>query len=186
MAGIGRSRPRMIPDPGGQTAQEAVSIYQDRYGEMPVPATAYATASTALKSLEVVPSYVTSSANASVVNRANMRQGMVSTGGRQGYFTPTPQVYDSPDSSKFQPYLMGPQVNYVLNNKWYIAYPAATVMNGGKHNLAWSERVPQLPTRYSGGPGPATMRQAPRFKAVQVVPRYSTMPPTYPTASVNT
>lgn len=187
MAGLGRSRPRQfIPAPGGENAQEAVSIYHGTYGELPMPATAYVQSSTPLRSLDDTPSVLEDRYNASVVDRGNDKQGMISVGGRQNYQTTTPQVYDAPDSSKFQDWLMGPHVNYSLNNKWYIVYPAATVMNGGKHNLAWSERVPQLPTRITGGPGAASMRQAPRFKAVQVVPRYSTMPKTFDTTPTQT
>ena len=150
---------------------------------MPMPATAYATSSTALQSLDTPPSIKTTMANASIVQRANMRQGMIATGGRQSYEERLPDPGQMVRVSAFQDWLMGPQVNYYQNTRWYIAYPAATVMTGGMHNLALSERVPQLPTRTSGGPGPGTMRQAPRFKAVQTTPRYSTMPPTYPTSS---
>lgn len=187
MAGIGKSgvRYKTIPSPGGMNAQEAVSVYDTYYGHLPIPATAYAMSDTPLRSVDVQPSVRTVASNASVVMRANRRDGMLATGGRQMYEETTPQVLKPVDSSKFQDWLMGPQVNYSQNDKWYIAYPAATVMNGGQHNLGLSERVPQLPTRTSGGPGPGSMRQAPRFKAVQVVPRYSTMPPTYPTASIN-
>jgi len=180
-----RNRFKSIPEPQGMNAEQASSVYQDFYGELPVPATAYATTVTALQSIDTPPSILTTAGNASVVQRANMRQGMIATGGRQSYQEPTPQIYDPVDSSKFQDWLIGPQVNYYQNNCWYIAYPAASVMLGGMHNLAYSERVPQLPTRTSGGPGPASMRQAPRFKAVQTVPRYSTMPPMYPTSSTN-
>jgi hypothetical protein len=173
-----------IPEAGGENAQQASSVYHDFYGELPVPATAYATNVTALHSIDTPPSVVTTAANASVVQRANMRQGIINTGGRQAY-AKQPIYYDTVNSSEFQEWLMGPQVVWSQNNKWYIAYPAATVMFGGQHNLALSERVPQLPTRISGGPGMSTMRQAPRFKAVQTVPRYSTMPPHYPTASTS-
>jgi hypothetical protein len=167
------------------TAEEQATIYAGFYGDMPVPATQYATTVTALASLEVPPSVRTAQSNASIVNRADKRDGLTATGGMQMYQTITPQVMDPPDSSKFQSFLIGPHVNYIQNSKWYIAYPAASVMLGGLHNLALSERVPQLPTRTSGGPGPGTMRQAPRFKAVQTVPRYSTMPQQYPTASTS-
>lgn len=108
---------------------------------------------------------------------------MISVGGRQSRKDPLPQQYKPVTSSAFQQWLMGPQVDYSLNDDWYIAYPAATVMLGGQHNLAWSERVPQLATRTTGGPGPGAMLPSPRFKSVQQVPRYSTMPPMYPTAS---
>jgi len=172
-----------VPQPGGENAQQASSVYHDFYGEMPMPATAYATSTTALQSLDVTPSILTTAANASVVQRANHRQGLIATGGRQSREETLPETGKTVRSSDFQDWLIGPQVQYDINTGWYIAYPAATVMLGGMHNLALSERVPQLPTRTSGGPGAATMRQAPRFKAVQQVPRYSTMPPQYPTST---
>jgi len=177
------SRFQRVPSPGGENAQQASTVYEHFYGELPMPATAFATSATPLQSTDVTPSIRTVASNASVVQRANRRNGMVATGGRQMYDTTTPQVYDPVDSSKFQQWLMGPQVNYILNGCWYIAYPAASVMLGGLRNQALSQRIPQLVTRTSGGPGPATMLQAPRFKAVQTVPRYSTMPPQYPTQS---
>lgn len=179
----GTNKFQRIPSPGSETSAEASTVYSGFYGELPVPATAYGTTVTALQSIDTPPSVRTVAANASVVMRADVRDGIRSTAGLQMYSTTTPQVMDPPDSSKFQSWLIGPHVNYIQNDKWYIAYPAATVMFGGMHNLAYSERVPQLPTRISGGPGPGTMRQAPRFKSVQTVPRYSTMPPHYPTES---
>ena len=176
---------RPIPKLGEENADQGASVYNAAYGSMPIPATAYVLADTPLRSVDVQPSVRTVAANASVVQRGNRRNGIVYTGGRQTYEEPAPQMYQSPYSSKFQDWLMGPQVNYIQNNDWYIAYPAASVMFGGLHNLAWSERVPQLPTRISGGPGPAQMTPAPRFKSVQTVPRYSTMPSMYPTASAS-
>ena len=177
------NRFQRIPEPGGEDAQQASSVYHEFYGELPTPATAYVTASTALRSIDVTPAIITTAANASVVQRANHRDGLIATGGRQSYEEITQRPIPPVESSKFQDWLIGPQVQYDINTGWYIAYPAATVMFGGMHNLALSERVPQLPTRISGGPGPGTMRQAPRFKAVQTVPRYSTMPPHYPTST---
>lgn len=177
------SRFQRVPTPGGENAQQASTVYEHFYGEMPIPATAFVTSATALRSIDTQPSVRTVASNASVVQRANRRDGMVATGGRQMYETTLPPVYEPVDSSKFQDWLMGPHINYILNKCWYIAYPAASVMLGGLRNQALSQRIPQLPTRTSGGPGPATMRQAPRFKATQTVPRYSTMPPKYNTAS---
>lgn len=85
-------------------------------------------------------------------------------------------------SSEFQKWLIGPQVNWILNRCLYRAgYPAATISFGTMRNLALSERTPQIPTRISGGPGPAQMTPAPKFRSVQQVPRYSTMPSMYPT-----
>lgn len=175
---LGRLRPNVTAD----NPEEAVGVYEGFYGQMPVPATAYANSVSRLQSLDVQPSVKTVASNASIVDRHNRRDGMISTGGRNSRKEPTPQMNKPVFSSEFQSYLIGPQVNYSLNDKWYIAYPAATVMLGGMHNMAWSEKTPQLPTRTSGGPGPAAMMAAPRFKSVQTVPRYSTMPTMYNTA----
>jgi len=176
------NRFQSIPSVQGEDAQQASSVYHDFYGELPIPATAYATSSTALRSVDP-PAIVTVQAGASIVSRANRRDGLIATGGRQSREEVLPETGKTVRSSDFQDWLIGPQVQYDINKGWYIAYPAATVMLGGMHNLALSERVPQLPTRISGGPGPGTMRQAPRFKAVQQVPRYSTMPPHYSTTT---
>jgi len=170
-----------IPSPGGETAQEASSVYQDRYGQLPIPATAYATSAAALRSTND-PSVLAPQWDSSVVQRANKRDGMIATGGRQYREVITPQVMDPPDSSKFQTCLIGPQVDYILNRFLYrCGFPAA--LAPGRDAIDLSTKVDQIPTRTTGGPTPASMRPAPRFKAVQTVPRYSTMPPTYPTAS---
>lgn len=171
------------PEPGSATPEAQSSVYDQSYGNMPIPVTQFAEVQSSLRSLDVQPSVRTTASNASVVDRHDRRNGMISVGGRQSRKDRLPQQYRPVTSSEFQRYLMGPQVDYSLNDDWYIAYPAATVMLGGQHNLALSERVPQLATRTTGGPGPGAMLPSPRFKAVQQVPRYSTMPPTYPTAS---
>jgi hypothetical protein len=108
--------------------------------------------------------------------------GYIPTAGRKTREDETPQYNKPVLSSEFQKWLIGPQVNWVLNRCLYHAgYPAATISFGTMRNLALSERTPQIPTRTTGGPGPAQMRPAPRFKSVQQVPRYSTMPSMYPT-----
>jgi hypothetical protein len=175
---LGRLRPNVTAN----NPEEAVGVYEGFYGDLPMPATAYADSRTPLKSVDVVPSVRTVASNASVVDRHNRMNGIVSTEGRQSRVARRPQWNNPVYSSAFQRHLIGPLVNYQINDKWYIVYPAATVMNGGKHNMAWSEKVPQLPTRATGGPGPAAMQAAPRFKSVQTVPRYSTMPTMYNTA----
>lgn len=168
---------------GAESGQEASTVYSGFYGEMPIPATAYAMSDTQLRSLDIQPSVRTVSSNASVVDRRNRRNGLDYTGGRQSRKDRTPQMLDPVYSSEFQKWLIGPQVNFVINEDWYIAYPAATVMFGGMRNQGLSTKVDQLPTRTTGGPGPGAMLPAPRFKAVQTVPRYSTMPPMYNTES---
>jgi hypothetical protein len=179
---LGRLRPNVT----ATNPEQAVGVYEGFYGELPMPATAYAASVSRLQSLDVVPSVRNVASNASIVDRHNRRNGIVSTGGRQSRVARRPQWNNPVYSSAFQRHLIGPLVNYIINDKWYIAYPAATVMNGGKHNMAWSEKTPQLPTRTTGGPGPAQMAAAPRFKSVQTVPRYSTMPTMYNTAATQT
>jgi len=176
-------RPTHNPQVLGDSAQEASSVYDDFYGQMPVPATQFATSVTALSSLETVPSVRTAMANASVVSRHNRRNGIKNNAGYQIREAETPQIPRNVNSSRFQEWLVGDQVAFSLNDDWYIAYPAASVMLGGLRNLALSTRVAQLPTRTTGGPGPASMRPRPRFSRVQTIPRYSTMPPQYPTQS---
>lgn len=154
-----------------------------QYGEMPIPQTQYATTAMALASLEVQPSVRTVMSNASVVKARFRRNGMISAAGYDRRKEPTPQMMNPVYSSDFQKNLIGPNVNYSLNDDWYIAYPAATISYGTMRNMGWSEKVPQLPTRVTGGPGPGAMRPAPRFRSVQTVPRYSTMPSMYPTSS---
>lgn len=184
MPGLVRNRTQFnrVPAPGGMTGEQASSVYQGFYGEMPMPATQFATSVTALASLDVTPSLPTRASNASVVDRTNDMTGYRATAGVQDYETTTPQMLPPVLSSKFQDLLIGPHVNYIQNlNLFAAGYPAATVMLGGMHNLALSTKVDQLVTRTTGGPGPGSMRQAPRFKSVQTVPRYSTMPSSYPT-----
>lgn len=189
MSGLVRSRlvsDKRIPDPQGLSGEQASKVYvsSTNYAEMPMPATHYATASTELASTDVVPSVIAGVGNASVVDRHDRMNGYHPTAGRQSYPTNVPPMYNSPYSSKFQDWLVGPHINYILNAKLYrCGYPAATVMNGGKRNQALSTRVDQLSTRSTGGPGPAYMRSAPRFGRVQNVPRFSTMPRTYNTQS---
>ena len=172
-----------IPSVGSADPESQSSVYDPFYGSMPMPVTQYAEVKSNLRSLDVQPSVRTTAANASIVDRHDRRNGMISVGGRQSRKDPLPQQNRPVTSSMFQQWLIGPQVDYSMNDDWYIAYPAATISFGTMRNLALSERVPQLPTRTTGGPGPAAMLPSPRFKAVQQVPRYSTMPPTYPTAS---
>jgi hypothetical protein len=148
-----------------------------------MPAPQFKGSQDAIKDTNIEPSVRTTQANASVVSRNNRRHGIHPTAGRQLRNDWTPQYNKPVYSSEWQKWLIGPQVNFTINTGWYIAYPAATVMNGGRRNLGLSTRVDQLPTRTTGGPGPASMLAAPRFQSVQQIPRYSTMPTMYPTQS---
>lgn len=173
-----------IPEPGSANAQEQSSVYEGFYGDMPIPATHFATSTATLKSVEVVPSVRTAMSNASVVRRADRRNGQIEIGGYQSREAPTPQYNKPVYSSEFQEWLIGPQDNYSLYACLYRAgYPAATISYGTNRNLGLSTRVDQVVTRSTGGPGPAAMGPSPWFKSVQTVPRYSTMPNMYPTQS---
>lgn len=182
MPSLVRSNYQRIPSPGGATPEQQSSVYMGVYGEMPMPATAFATSVSKLQSLEVEPSVKTSFANASLVDRRDRLNGYIPTAGRQSSQDQTPQYNKPVYSSEYQEWLIGPQVNFTLNLCLYRAgYPAATISYGTMRNLALSERTPQLPTRTTGGPGPASMTPSPRFRSVQQVPRYSTMPSMYNT-----
>lgn len=120
--------------------------------------------------------------NAPIVNRVERKDGIENHYVYGGESQPVPQRYDSPYSSKFQQTLIR-LWPWSINRKWYIAYPAASVMNGGLRNQGLSERTPQLQTRTVGGPGTAQMLPRPAFRRVQNVPRYSTAPQMYQTTS---
>lgn len=86
------------------------------------------------------------------------------------------------ESTVFQP-IINRLFGWIINTEWYICYPAATVMNGGQHNLGWSERTPQLPTKVTGGATNSRMTQRPQYKGVQNIPRASRLPMVYNTKS---
>lgn len=166
------------------TGEQASSVYQGFYGEMPMPATSFDTSTAALKSVDVVPDVLSDGENSTIVKRANRMNGYVASAGFSDRFNPNPPMYLSPYSSKFQPKTIGFIVDYVLNACLYRAGAPAGVGLPGRAHPYWSFRVDQLVTRSSGGPGPAQMTTPQRrFARVQTIPRYSTMPQSYPTES---
>lgn len=177
-----------MPEQGGMSPEQAATVYRTgarQYAELPVPATHYTLSSARLRSIDINPSVGTSKSNAAVVNRHDRMNGYTATEGRQSYETNQPQMMNPVRSSEFQPWLIGPIINFVQNLCIYRAgYPAASVMNGGLHNLALSTRVDQLATRPTGGPTQSMMTTPQRrFAKVQRIPRYSTMPASYQTES---
>lgn len=181
---MARGFQRIPAGPGEATPEDQSSVYHGFYGEMPMPATQFATSTARIQSLNVEPSVKTSFANASLVDRRDRMNGYIPTAGRQAYVDWTPQNNKPVYSSQFQKWLIGPHINFIINRCLYRAgFPAATISFGTMRNLGLSERTPQVPTRTSGGPGPATMTPAPKFGSVQRVPRYSTMPSMYQTQS---
>lgn len=175
---------RRIPSgPAGATPEDQSSVYNQFYGQMPIPATAFTSSVAQLQSRDIQPSVRTMASNASVVDRRDRMNGYTPTAGRQAYVAWTPEYNDPVYSSEFQKWFIGYHINFVENRCLYRAgFPAATISFGTMRNLGLSERTPQVPTRTSGGPGPAAMTPAPKFQSVQQVPRYSTMPSMYPTS----
>jgi hypothetical protein len=186
MAGLVKNRTnefQRIPEPGGESAAQASSVYQGFYGELPMPATSFVTSTSTLKSLDIVPSVGSATQNA-VVKRANNMKGYIASAGFSDRYNPIPQMYLSPYSSKFQPKTIGYLIDYVLNSFLYRAGGVPVgIGRPGRVTPNLSTRVDQLVTRSTGGPGPSFMMPAPRFKKVQTVPRYSTMPQAYNTES---
>lgn len=124
--------------------------------------------------------------NSALVQRAFPRDGILYSYSYGLLPDVPPQEYEPVQSSKFQPNRVTLS-DWIINVGWYICYPAATVMLGGKHNLGLTERTPQLDTRTSGGPGTPGMvsNRRPRYTKTQQVPRYPTNPLKYRTESAN-
>lgn len=154
---------------------------------MPVPATSYATTRTPMSAPYRPEQGVQNRTRSASVSRKPRMNGLdfdyvhgdTNMGGNvRVAMKATGQV----ESTVYQP-VMRNLWDWCLNRKWYICYPAATVMNGGKHNLALSIRVDQLKTTKTGGPGKARMAGKPAFVKVQDIRRYSSIPATYQTKS---
>lgn len=170
---------RVVPPPNpGQTADP-----------MPVPAVSYITTSSPLRSPYRPEENATIRSRSAVVNRVPRRNGWV-----QNYVygdenmelnNPLPMnATGQVASTAFQPYMRN-MWDWFINTDWYICYPAATVMNGGQHNLRLSFRSQQISTSTRGGPTSMSMQAKPSFKRVQNVPRYSAAPKVYNTTSNN-
>jgi hypothetical protein len=88
------------------------------------------------------------------------------------------------NSTQFQPTLVQLH-DWQTNDRWYICYPAASVMFGSLHNLGLSFRTPQLQTQTTGGSWPARMTPRNRYTKVQKVSQYNTTPQAYNTKSAS-
>ena len=154
---------------------------------MPVPAAAYCYSRTPLNSPYRPEEGARIRARSSVVDRRPRRGGWSqsysygTTNMWEQIGTPmraTGQVNDScaqPHTNLLQ--------DWFINQRWYEAgYPAASVMNGGLHNLGITFRVPGL-TNVNGGTRWSSMVTKPQFDRVQNVPRYSATPLAYNTRS---
>lgn len=147
------------------------------------PATSYADIQSPLTSYDGPQIGYSTPLNAPIVDRHDNKDGMESHYVHGGHATPFQHPYLPPISSKYQQTLIGQLKVWLINKKWYIAYPAATVMNGGKRNQGLTFKTPQLNTRTGGGPGYAVMTPRPAFNRVQRVPRFTASPQTYNTTS---
>lgn len=146
------------------------------------PATSYAGVQSPLLSVQTKQYVIADPRNAPIVNRKESKKGLDFHYVYGGQPEAVPRTPDPPVSSRFQQTLVR-LWPWSINRAWYICYPAATVMNGGKRNQGLSFRSPQITTRTSGGPGAFLMGARPRFTKVQTVPRFPTAPPQYKTTS---
>jgi hypothetical protein len=183
VAGLLRSR-NSVQNTRDDTAGDIGDTFPYVYYPPPVspPATSYADISSPLTSQTGPNIGYSTPLNAAIVNRHSSKDGIENDYIYGGYAEPYQHPYLPPTSSRFQQTLVR-LVAYSLNTKWYIAYPAATVMNGGKRNQGLTFKTPQLNTRTSGGPGQAVMGPRPTFNRVQRIPRYNSSPGTYNTRS---
>lgn len=178
-------RPARTSDPYAERIAKAESVYN---AEPAVPATAYAGVRSQLTSRLNVPAD-RQWTGAPIVSHKWIRRGlryMWSWGGiNMGQYKGRPYAGNDSgmvNSSFAQPTLVQLH-DWQTNDRWYIAYPAASVMFGSQHNLGLSFRTPQLQTQTTGGPWPARMNPRNRYTRVQKVPRYNATPKQYPTSS---
>lgn len=153
---------------------------------IPLPATAYVRSNAPLSNPYRPESGATIRSRSAVTSRKDLMWGILNQdihgGVNQAEGMPMIRT-GGVRSTSYQPTLIG-QIKFWTNNLyWYICYPAASVMQGGMHNLALSERTDQLKTIPTAGPGSAAMQSKPQWTKVQHIPRYSAVPATYNTTS---
>lgn len=182
------SRPVGTSDFYAQRLAKSEDVYN---ASMNPPATAYAGVQTPLMGRLKMPADVKWT-GAPIVSHRWIRKGlryMWSWGGiDMGPFQGPPKSGPSSgnvNSTRFQQTLVQLH-DWQTNDRWYIVYPAATVMFGSEHNLGLSYRTPQLHTQVTGGSWPARMQPRNRYTRVQRVPQYNTAPPYYNTKSAGT
>ena len=138
-------------------------------GDLVPPVTSYAASvrqSPLFSGLNVPAS--ANSTRSAVVNRRDLRKGLLYFYAHGGDVMPLPQVTNPPGGgvrlSAFQQVLVTLH-DWVINEGLFMA--------GYPRNLGYSFRTPQLKTQVSGGSGPGMMAQRPLFPGVQTVPRYT-------------
>lgn len=152
-------------------------------GDLPAPLTSYMTSSAQMPMISSnrVPSS-TNIANSAVVQRKPNRQGIryfYSHGGVEmplGMGQAGPMTGIAVVSSAFQRWLVQLHDWVIYDGLYQAGYP---------RNLGYSFRAEQLSTKKSGGSTDARMDQRPLFPRVQKIPRFTTVPPVYPTRSAN-
>lgn len=169
---IGRMSPSSPQDPNPSEVS-----YR---GDVPAPTRSYAASvsETAFGSTYSAPSSEVWT-RAPFVHRAPMRNGIMYAYAHGGEEMPLPVPYPGGGdgfvrSSWFQ------RVKVHLFN--YVQY-RGLFMAGYPRNLGMTFRTEQLKTQVTGGPWPAKMGPKSIYSKVQVIPRYSTVPPAYPTKS---
>lgn len=176
--GAGRKSGNVFNDNPGQTADA-----------VPPPATSYATSKSAMRSPYRPMQGEQAKSRSAVVSHVPRRNGWENNYVYGDAHIPLGLPFVATGQARstiFQP-IMRMLADWMINGSWYeFGYPAATVMNGGAHNLGWSMRVDQLQTSVNGGPTPKRMGSKPAFTRVQNIPRYSSTPAMYPTRSSNT
>lgn len=178
-------RPVSTADPYAQRAAKAEDVYN---ASLNPPATSYAGVKSGLTTRLRVPAD-TKWTWAPIVSHKWRRKGlryMWAWGGiDMGRFKSRPT--SGPDSGQVNSTLFQTTLvqlhDWQTNDKWYICYPAASVMFGSQHNTGLSFRTPQLQTQITGGSWPARMTPRNRYTKVQNVPRYNATPGHYKTTS---
>lgn len=166
----------LAPTRGGPPLAGAVAYR----GDLEPPTRSYAASytDTAIGSTNTVPAS-TNRTGAAVVVRIPRRDGLAYHYGYGAVDTPKPQTYPGGndgrvESSAFQTFV-NHLFNWSSNDCWYAA--------GYPRNLGYTFRVAGVRTNPTGGSTKARMDVKPVWPKVQVIPRYSTVPPVYKTRS---
>jgi len=171
-------------------AQRALTPYRLSYtnktgmveyeGDLAPPETSYARAQdfTAFGSVQS-PDSSTAFTRAPIVARRLRQNGLEYVYSMGGETRPVRLPYPGASSGNVWSSIFQTRLNqlrtWTVNHGWYSA--------GYPRNLGWTFRTPQIKFNPTNGPTKAAMGPTPVFNRVQLVPRYSTVPRTYPTVA---
>lgn len=144
-------------------------------GDVPKPVTTYAAARSIATATRLSVPASTNRVGSSVVSRRDRRNGnrfFYAHGGVMMPLAGPKPPNNGVWSSAYQRILVH-LFDWSTNDRWY--------EGGYPRNLGYTFRGLQPVTNATGGPTAAAMQQAPVFKRVQQVPRYSTVPKVYAT-----